>query len=212
MKNSSKWIIAVCLLAAGAGTAYRLSHRTGRAALQATPALDPVASHAATADKEHEIATLKENLKQNPKHVPVLLRLAQMSREVGRLNESANYLKDAVAQEPSNRDARLEFGRILFDTGDVAGATREMEALLKSDPADVDALYNLGAIYGNLSQDDRARGYFEKAVATAPESPSAKLARDARPARTPPSLKLCCSILILSICVFRPDDAEVSFP
>jgi Flp pilus assembly protein TadD len=179
MKNSSKWIIAVCLLAAASGAAYRWSHRTGRAALQVTPALDPVAVHATTADKEHEIATLRENLKQNPKHVPVLLRLAQMSREVGRLNESANYLKDAVAQDPSNRDVRLEFGRILFDTGDVAGATREMEALLKSNPADVDALYNLGAIYGNLDQDDRARGYFEKAVATAPESPSGKLARDA---------------------------------
>jgi Flp pilus assembly protein TadD len=179
MKNSPKWIIAVCLLAAGAGIAYRWSHRTDRAPTNATPPLDPVAVHATTTDKEHEIAPLKENLKQNPKHVPVLLRLAQMSREVGRLNESANYLKDAVAQEPSNRDARLEFGRILFDTGDVTGATREMEALLKSDPADVDALYNLGAIYGNLSQDDRARGYFEKAVATAPESPSGKLARDA---------------------------------
>jgi Flp pilus assembly protein TadD len=179
MKNSSKWIIAGCLLAAAAGVAYRRAHRTDSAGANATSPLNPVAVHATTADKEHEIASLKKNLQQNPKHVPVLLRLAQMSREVGRLNESADYLKEAVAQEPSNRDARLEFGRILFDTGDITGATREMEALLKSDPADVDALYNLGAIYGNLSQDERARGYFEKAVATAPESPSGKLARDA---------------------------------
>ena len=179
MKISPKWIIAICLLAAGAGISYRWSKRKGNTTMDGAPPMAPVAVHVTKADKEHEIASLKENLKQNANHVPILLRLAQMSREVGRLDESANYLKEAVAQEPANHDARLEFGRILFDTGDVTGATREMEALLKSDPADVDALYNLGAIYGNLNQDDRARGYFEKAVATAPESPSGKLARDA---------------------------------
>ena len=179
MRNRSKWIIAVCLAAAAGGSAYRWSHRKAHPQMNSSQPLAPVAVHTTRADKEHEIASLKENLKQNPAHVPVLLRLAQMSREIGRLDDSASYLKAAVAQEPSNRDARLEFGRILFDTGDVTGATREMEALLKSDAAAVDALYNLGAIYGNLTQDDRAREYFEKAVATASDSPSGKLARDA---------------------------------
>ena len=117
-----------------------------------------------------------ESLEQNPDHVPVLLRLAQMSREVGRTKESVGYLREAVAQQSTNRDARLELGRSLFETGDVEGAIRETSALLQRDPNDVDALYNLGAIYGNLTQDDRAREYWEKAVAVAPDSDSGKRA------------------------------------
>ena len=51
--------------------------------------------------------------------------------------------------------------------------------LLELDPANVDGLYNLGAIYGNLGQDDRARQYWRKAAATAPDSESGRRAREA---------------------------------
>jgi TolA-binding protein len=42
----------------------------------------------------------------------------------------------------------------------------------------VDALYNLGAIYGNLGRDDRAREYWKKAVAESPSTESEKRASE----------------------------------
>ena len=179
MKKYSKWIFVACVVTAGVLIAFRWIGRIGLDERKTSlSTIAPVVIHEMKPDKEHEILALKEDLTRNPKHIPVLLRLAQVSREVGRLDETTRYLKEAVAQEESNRDARLELGRVLFETGDVAGAIRETQILLEKNPSDVDALYNLGAIYGNLNQDDRAKQYFEKVVAVAPDSQSGKLARD----------------------------------
>jgi tetratricopeptide (TPR) repeat protein len=177
MKTRLKWSLPACILAAFTGLAYRWI-QAPKPAVPADPATIPalMIAHAPAADKEHEIAALRKDLEKNPNHVPILLRLAQMSREVGRLAESVRYLSEAVAQDSTNRDARLELGRSLFETGDFDGAIRETNALLEQHPKDVDALYNLGAIYGNLGQDRRAREYWEAAVATAPDSESGKRA------------------------------------
>jgi tetratricopeptide (TPR) repeat protein len=90
-------------------------------------------------------------------------------------------LREAIKAEPDNRDARLELGRALFETGDIQGAIHETEALLQMDPANVDALYNLGAIYGNMAQDERAREYWQKAANTAPDSESGRRAKENLP-------------------------------
>jgi tetratricopeptide (TPR) repeat protein len=129
--------------------------------------------------REEELKSLEGSLKQNPDHAPILLRMAQLKRDMGKLPEAVEHLREAVKADPKNRDARLELGRLLFDTGDVQGAIRETEQLLELDPANVDGLYNLGAIYGNLGQDDRARQYWRKAAATAPDSESGRRAREA---------------------------------
>jgi Flp pilus assembly protein TadD len=135
-------------------------------------------SHSGVSEREHEIKALQGELEKNPDHVPILLRLAQVSRNSGKLNDSVRYLKDAVTQAPKSVEANLELGRALFETGDVGGSIQATERVLELDPAHVDALYNLGAIYGNLSQDDRARPYWEKAVSLAPNSESGRRAKE----------------------------------
>ena len=175
MKRHLKWIVPVCILAAAVGPVYRWMQPSSQSVVTTTAA-QPLAAHAKLADKEHEIAVLHQDLEKNPDHVPVLLRLAQMSREVGRTSDSIEFLKKAVARESNNRDARLELGRSLFETGDIEGAIRETSILLDRDPKDVDALYNLGAIYGNLGQDSRAREYWQRAVDASPDSESGKRA------------------------------------
>ena len=133
-------------------------------------------SKVAQTDREHELETLQHDLAQNPAHVPILLRLAEVSRESGKIDKSVEYLRQAVKEDPKNHDALLELGRVLFETGDVPGAIRETTRLLEADPLNVDALYNLGAIYGNLGQDSQAREYWKKAVEAAPESESGRRA------------------------------------
>ena len=167
------WLLPCIAVAAAAGPVYRAT-RVKPAALQNIAPIH--SSKLVQADRERELKSLQHDLAQNPAHAPILLRLAELSRESGKIDKSVEYLRQAVTEDPKNHDALLEFGRVLFDTGDVPGAIRETTRLLDADPSNVDALYNLGAIYGNLGQDDRARQYWKKAVAVAPESESGRKA------------------------------------
>lgn len=132
-----------------------------------------------SSERQHELKALEGSLKQNPDHAPILLRMAQVSKELGKPDEALNHLREAVKVDPKNREARLELGRALFEAGDVEGAIRETEQLLELDPSNTDGLYNMGAIYGNIGQEDRAREYWKKAVAIAPDSESGRRAKDA---------------------------------
>jgi len=137
-----------------------------------------------------ELESLQQHLSKKPNHTPVLLRMAQVAREMGKPAEAAQHLRQALQQEPGNREARLELGRALYETGDIGGAIKETQELLSKDPRDVDALYNLGAIYGNMKQDDSARKYWRQAVAIAPGSPSGKLAKQGLTQLSQPQTRL----------------------
>ena len=159
---------------------------TSRALLsaQAVPASGD--SHAG----KMELESLQQHLSKKPNHTPVLLRMAQVAREMGKHAEAAQHLRQALQQEPGNREARLELGRALYETGDIGGAIKETQELLSKDPRDVDALYNLGAIYGNMKQDDSARKYWLQAVAIAPGSPSGQLAKQGLTQLSQPQTRL----------------------
>ena len=130
-------------------------------------------------DKIHETASLEEELRKNPGHPPILLRLADLAREDGKKTEAVKFLQQAVDADPNNTEARIELGRALYETGQTDAAIAETKKIIESQPKQVDALYNLGAIYGNLGQNALARQYFEQAVASAPASESGRLSKDA---------------------------------
>jgi Flp pilus assembly protein TadD len=130
-------------------------------------------------ENEHELKALETTLRQHPDHAPILLRMAQLARELGKREESLRHLQQAVKVDPKNKEARLELGRALFESGDVEGAIRETQRLLEIDPFNIDGLYNLGAIYGNLGQNDRAREYWRKAASVDPGSEGSRRAEDA---------------------------------
>jgi Flp pilus assembly protein TadD len=177
------WALPCAVIAAAAILVYR----AGRPEPAALGALAPIHSSELTQSaSEQELDSLRRGLEENPSHVPILVRLAQVSRETGKTKESLEYLRQAVAADPKNREATLELGRALFEAGDVGAALRETSRLLEDDPSNVDALYNLGAIYGNLGQDERARDYWNKAVRIAPESESGRLAANGLKQLKPP--------------------------
>jgi tetratricopeptide (TPR) repeat protein len=183
------WFIPLAIVAAAVGPVYRairashsvVSNSSSKAIQPAKPMPAMAVLHESTADKQHEFVALSEELKKTPKHTPVLLRMAQLARELGRLPEAVQHLREAVASEPRNAEAHLELGRALFESADIEGAILETKRVLEIDTKHVDALYNLGAIYGNMNRDDLARAYWEKAVAADPDSPSGRQAKEALP-------------------------------
>ena len=146
-------------------------------ATASAPALG--ANATAPQDPTHEKAALEEELKRKPDHPPILLRLAELARDANQPKVAAEYLKKAVAADPKNLDARLELSRTLYELNDVDGALAESTRLLADHPNQIDALYNLGAIYANLGKTDLARQYWTRAVSTDPASESGRKAADA---------------------------------
>jgi cytochrome c-type biogenesis protein CcmH/NrfG len=145
-------------------------------AVSKAPAADSPRPPSAGVDSRHEVMALESQLQKKPNHVPILTRLAQIARENGKPAEAIPYLRRIIQLEPKNTEARLELGRNLYDTGDVTGAMDQTNQLLSEDQKNVDALYNMGAIYANSSKPEIARDYWKRAVASDPASDSGKRA------------------------------------
>ncbi len=177
--NWKVWTAAIPLVI-GAGVFYTLG---GLDSLHSNPSATPAkavnTNLPAPQDPTHEKAALEEELKKKPGHAPILLRLAELARDAGQPKQAADYLKQAVASDSKNVDARLELSRTLYETNDVDGALSETKRLLADHPNQVDALYNIGAIYANLGKTDLARQYWNQAVAAEPNSESGRKSADA---------------------------------
>ena len=128
-------------------------------AVSKAPAADSARPPSAGVDSRHEVMALESQLQKKPNHVPILTRLAQIARENGKPAEAIPYLRRIIQREPKNTEARLELGRNLYDTGDVTGAMEQTNQVLSEDQKNVDALYNMGAIYANSSKPEIARDY-----------------------------------------------------
>ena len=172
--SRKKWglrIVSLAVIGAGALFLLRLTSRSEGTA--------PPARQAAVQDNPaHELKELAVQLEKKPGHLPVLMRMAQLEHDQGKLAEAEAHLREAVGGEPGNADAHLELGRVLYEKGDRIEALKETERALAINPTHADALYNLGAIHANLGDTGRARAYWEKLIASAPESESGKKARE----------------------------------
>jgi cytochrome c-type biogenesis protein CcmH/NrfG len=112
----------------------------------------------------HEKAFLEEQLKTNPGHAPILLRLGEVERSMGQFTEARDNLEKALKADPSLVDARLELSLVYYQLNDQTAAERQNLLVLKQDPKQADALYNLGAISANRNQFQEARNYWQNAV------------------------------------------------
>ncbi len=172
--RKNRIVLGVSLVPVGAVSAF-LWNVNSRSSAPAVPKTAP----AVTENPEHELKELAVQLQKKPGHIPVLLRMAQLEREKGSLDDAVGHLREAVKGEPSSQDAHLELGRALYERKDINGAISETEKVLELNPKQVDALYNMGAIYANLGNAERARSYWSKAVAADPNADSSRKAREA---------------------------------
>jgi len=123
-------------------------------------------------DKTHEKLFLAEQLKKNPTHGPILLRMAVIEREEGNLKGAREHLEKGVAADGSQVDLRLELGLVDSELGDIAAAEEQNRAVLKIDPNQPDALYNVGAICANRRDFQQARQLWTQAVQTGAKTDS----------------------------------------
>lgn len=161
--------LAAALLIGGGGWLFTRAKNPGGAAPASSPALDLT----------HEKAFLAEQSARNPTHAPILLRLAQIERSEGNLSAARQHLEQAVAADGKQVDIRLELGLVCWEMGDFAAAEEQNRTVLRFEPGQPDALYNLGAISANRGNAAQAREFWRDAIRSGRNSDAAGKARQA---------------------------------
>lgn len=177
--RKNKWLrvlITAAVATAVLGAGLWLSPQKQKTSLPAKPA----PTGASATDPAHEKLFLEEELRRKPAHSPVLLRLAQIERGAGNLADARKHLEQAVAGDQKMADARLELSSVYYQLGDIPAAMEQNRAILRDDPRQSDALYNLGAIAANQGRIAEARKYWSEAIASGPETPGAKKAAESQ--------------------------------
>ena len=175
MRRYYKWFAGIGVAGLIAASLMFLDRQHDK---QPAPATATTPGSSSNVDPVHELIALQEDLKKKPEHPPILFRMAQLATQMGKPADAISYLQRLLKVDAGNTEARLELGRLLYQNNDVQGALRETSKILEANPKQVDALYNLGAIYANLNQPAVARSLWNRAVASAPSSGSGKLAAE----------------------------------
>ncbi|MBI3932639.1 MAG: tetratricopeptide repeat protein [Acidobacteria bacterium] len=82
------------------------------------------------------IEDLRKRLEKEPGS-RLFAQLAEELRKEGELDEAIRLCREGLERHPAYPSARMTLGRALFDTGDVAGARSEFEAVVRTAPDNI---------------------------------------------------------------------------
>jgi tetratricopeptide (TPR) repeat protein len=138
---------------------------TAKASYYNAQQLDPTAfrwpyflAHCLLADGQtrHAAASFRRSLALRPDYVPALVRLGELSFELGAEDEADALFRRAVTLDPGCAPARVGLGRVAESRGDYAAAVEQFEQALAHQPEATSLHYNLAMIYRRLGDLERA--------------------------------------------------------
>lgn len=98
-------------------------------------------------EKENaEIEKLTERIAKDPKS-KLFVPLAEEHKKAGDIETAIRVLTEGLKHNPGYVTARSFLGRLLMDKGDLAGAQKELEEVIKTIPDNLLAQRKLGDIY-----------------------------------------------------------------
>jgi protein O-mannosyl-transferase len=105
-----------------------------------------------------------------PGHAPLHANLASLLIQEKHADAALAALLKADELQPHLPGLQRHYGSVWLQKGDVVLAKKHLEAALKEDPDDTDALNNLGCLHLAQSQPDLALPLFQKLLTASPES------------------------------------------
>jgi len=149
-------IAAVCLLV-GLVVGYAFLGRNIAPTLRSQPNKVPapssgMANHPQiTLDQMKQMADVKasslvEKTKSEPKNAKLLVQIAGIYQSTHQFKEAVDYYDRALKIDPKDGSTRTQMASCLFYAGDTDGALSQLNLVLKSNPKDTNALFNLGMI------------------------------------------------------------------
>lgn len=124
-----------------------------------------------------KIEHLKSVVARNPDDARSAFELAKMFQDGHNVPEAITYYEIGLKTDKHNAAARIDYSLCLYQSGRHQEAMAQNHAVLNDDPANPQALYNLGAIYANRAQGDSARLYWSRLIARHPKDELAEKAR-----------------------------------
>jgi cytochrome c-type biogenesis protein CcmH/NrfG len=158
-KANQAYAMAIVFLLVGLLAGYLLrgssSPNTPAAAAQPATAQPPAQANGAhpmpTMEQMKQMADamaapLLEKSKAAPNDAKLLLQIAGIYNKAHQFRDAAGYYNRALQLHPKDVETRNEMASCLYYSGDVDGALAQLQQSLKTDPKNVNALFNLGMI------------------------------------------------------------------
>ena len=114
-----------------------------------------------------EIAKLTERIAKDPKS-KLFVPLAEEYKKAGDIEMAIQVLTDGLKSNPGYVTARSFLGRLLMDKGDLTGAQKELEEVIKAIPDNLLAQRKLGDLYVLQGKGSDAQQRYKAAFALNP--------------------------------------------
>ena len=109
-----------------------------------------------------------------PRSSVLLCELGLVELSLGKMAEADGHLRLALDRNPGNSHALLGLANLAIARQDFSGAAGHLLDVIKLDPDDVEANFDLGLLYAqNLNQPAKAVPYWQRFLALQPDDPEA---------------------------------------
>ena len=120
---------------------------------------------------------LKARWEANPNGLEENVRMGNFLFDSEHYSEAIEYYQKAIELNPKDADIIVDLGVCYFNLQDLPRAKEYFLKALKINDKHPNALYNLGVVSAQLGHMDELMQYWEKLIQVAPESSSAKMAK-----------------------------------
>lgn len=114
-----------------------------------------------------EIAKLTERISKDPKS-KLFVPLAEEYKKTGDIDMAVMVLQEGLANNPGYVTARSFLGRLLLENGDLVGAQKELEEVIKTIPDNLLAQRKLGDLYILMHRNSDALSRYKAALSLNP--------------------------------------------
>jgi tetratricopeptide (TPR) repeat protein len=125
-----------------------------------------------------ELEHLHHVVDKDPENPRALFQLAALLQDSHNNQEAANYYVRGLALNPDNNASRIDYSLCLHALGKTDEALTQNRIVLKHDPSNIQALFNIGALFANRGVRDSAVTYWTKLIAKHPGESLASQARE----------------------------------
>lgn len=117
------------------------------------------------------LATIEDSLVARPLDSMLVVSAANISYDLGQFERASKYYRrflDSI--DPSALAVRVDYAYCLFQTGKQDNAIAELEAVIRKDPKNQSALFNIAVMYTQLRNTELAVTWFTRCQQADPSS------------------------------------------
>jgi cytochrome c-type biogenesis protein CcmH/NrfG len=125
---------------------------------------------------QERINHLKDIVAKQPSDSRSSIELARTLQDGHDMQGALKYYEIGLRADPRNIEARVDYSLCLYQAGKEQEAFVQNAVVLQQDASNVQALYNIGAVYANRGMNDSAAYYWRSLIAAHPNDDLAQKA------------------------------------